>query len=76
MNVILETTECVAPEFRAFTESRVKFSLKQPSRKGHFIFYKWLYSELIAPISAQIHRIRACSPHWGNSLCLSMQRAG
>jgi len=29
MNVILETTECVAPEFRAFTESRVKFSLKR-----------------------------------------------
>jgi len=75
VNVILEVKEAVAPEFRAFTESRVKFSLKRLSGQDHFIFYKWLYSELMAPISAQIHRIGACSLHLGNSLYLSMQRA-
>lgn len=76
MNVILETTEFVAPEFRAFTESRVKLSLKRLFTQDHFIFYKSLYSQFTVVIPAQIHRIRVCSPHLGNSLCLSMQRAG
>jgi hypothetical protein len=75
MNVILETTEFVAPEFRAFTESRVKFSLKRLLRQDHFIFYKWFYFEFIAPIPTQIHRIEAPSPHLGSFLRLSGQRA-
>ena len=75
MNVILETTECVAPEFRAFTESRVKFSLKRLLRKYHFIFYKCLYFKFIAPIPTQIHRIEALRPHLGDLLRLSGQRA-
>jgi hypothetical protein len=76
MSVIFQVREVVEPEFRAFKESRVKFSLKRLLTQDHFIFYKWLYSEFIAAIPAQIHRIGARSPHLGNSLCLSMQRAG
>ena len=75
MNLILEATEVVSPEFRAFTERWVKFSLKRLLRQDHFIFYKWLYFEFIAPIPNQIHRIEALSPHSGGMLCLSGQRA-
>jgi hypothetical protein len=75
VNVILEVKEVVEQKFRAFTKSREQFSSKRLSRQDYFIFYKWLYSELIARIPAQIHRIRARSPHLGNSFRLSMQRA-
>jgi len=76
MSLILEATEVIAPEFRAFTEGRVQFSLKRLLRKYHFIFYKCLYFKFIAPIPTQIYRIGASSPHLGSFLRLSVQRAG
>jgi len=76
MNVILEAMEVVTPEFRAFTESRVRFSIKRLLGQDYYIFYKCVYFKFIALSPMQIHRIGALSPHLGSFLHLSVQRAG